>query len=63
MPILLQLPYPEFTLITLIQMGAQAFIFLTLALSISEALNIFNLVYQRNPKCKRPLNTPSEFIL
>lgn len=38
--------------ITLIQMGAQAFIFLTLALSISEALNIFNLVYQRNPKSR-----------
>ena len=52
MPILLQLPYPEFTLITLIQMGAQAFIFLTLALSISEALNIFNLLYQRNPKSR-----------
>lgn len=36
----------------LIQMAAQAFIFLTLALAISEFLSIFNLVYQRNPKSK-----------
>ena len=35
-----------------IQMAAQAFIFLTLALAISEFLSIFNLVYQRNPKSK-----------
>lgn len=34
------------------QMGAQAFIFLTIALAISEFLNIFNLVYQRNPNSK-----------
>ncbi|MBF4520395.1 MULTISPECIES: mechanosensitive ion channel domain-containing protein [Acinetobacter] len=37
---------------TLIQMGAQAFIFLTIALAISEFLNIFNLFYQRNPKSR-----------
>ncbi|MCH7330165.1 mechanosensitive ion channel family protein [Acinetobacter modestus] len=45
-------PHLPLKIITLIQMGAQAFIFLTLALSISEALNIFNLVYQRNPKSR-----------
>ena len=45
-------PHLSLKVITLIQMGAQAFIFLTLALSISEALNIFNLVYQRNPKSR-----------
>ena len=45
-------PHLPIKVITLIQMGAQAFIFLTLALSISEALNIFNLVYQRNPKSR-----------
>ncbi|WP_336936705.1 mechanosensitive ion channel family protein [Acinetobacter modestus] len=45
-------PHLPLKVITLIQMGAQAFIFLTLALSISEALNIFNLVYQRNPKSR-----------
>ena len=39
-------------LIMFIQMGAQAFIFLTIALTISEALNIFNLIYQRNPKSR-----------
>ncbi len=33
-------------------MGAQAFIFLTIALAISEFLNIFNLFYQRNPKSR-----------
>lgn len=37
-------------LVQFVQMGAQAWIFLTIALSISEFLNIFNLVYQRNPK-------------
>ncbi|WP_180112882.1 mechanosensitive ion channel family protein [Acinetobacter sp. YH12131] len=35
-----------------VQMGAQAFIFLTIALAISEFLNIFNLFYQRNPKSR-----------
>ena len=33
-------------------MGTQAFIFLTIALAISEFLNIFNLIYQRNPKSR-----------
>jgi len=35
-----------------IQMACQAFIFLTIALAISELLNIFNLVYQKNPKSR-----------
>lgn len=38
--------------ITFVQMGAQAFIFLTIALAIGELLNIFNLIYQRNPKSR-----------
>ena len=37
---------------TFIQMGAQAFIFLTIAPAIGELLNIFNLIYQRNPKSR-----------
>ncbi|WP_252060081.1 mechanosensitive ion channel domain-containing protein [Acinetobacter sp. AHP123] len=41
---------PKF--ISFVEMGAQAFIFLTLALTVSELLNIFNLIYQRNPKSK-----------
>lgn len=35
-----------------VQMGAQAFIFLTIALALGELLNIFNLVYQLNPKSR-----------
>lgn len=35
-----------------VQMSTQAFIFLTIALAISEFLNIFNLIYQRNPKSR-----------
>ncbi|MNH97502.1 Miniconductance mechanosensitive channel YbdG [compost metagenome] len=41
---------PKF--ISFVEMGAQAFIFLTLALTVSEVLNIFNLIYQRNPKSR-----------
>ncbi|NUG01425.1 mechanosensitive ion channel family protein [Acinetobacter oleivorans] len=41
---------PKF--ISFVEMGAQAFIFLTLALTVSEILNIFNLIYQRNPKSR-----------
>lgn len=41
---------PKF--ISFVEMGAQAFIFLTLALTVSELLNIFNLIYQRNPKSR-----------
>ncbi|MEG2695795.1 MAG: mechanosensitive ion channel family protein, partial [Acinetobacter sp.] len=37
------IPHISEKLITIIQMAAQAFIFLTLALAISEFLNIFNL--------------------
>lgn len=32
-----------------IQVGAQAFIFLTIALAIAEFLNIFNIIYEKNP--------------
>lgn len=45
-------PHLSLKLVTFVQMGAQAFIFLTLALALSEVLNIFNLIYQRNPKSK-----------
>ncbi|QCS12232.1 mechanosensitive ion channel [Acinetobacter radioresistens] len=45
-------PHLPLKLVTFVQMGAQAFIFLTLALALSELLNIFNLIYQRNPKSK-----------
>ncbi|WDZ52627.1 mechanosensitive ion channel [Acinetobacter vivianii] len=45
-------PHLPEKVISLVQMGAQAFIFLTLALTVSEALNIFNLIYQRNPKSR-----------
>ncbi|EJO33999.1 transporter, small conductance mechanosensitive ion channel MscS family protein [Acinetobacter radioresistens WC-A-157] len=45
-------PHLSLKLVTFVQMGAQAFIFLTLALALSELLNIFNLIYQRNPKSK-----------
>ncbi len=41
---------PKF--IAFVEMAAQAFIFLTLALTVSELLNIFNLIYQRNPKSR-----------
>ncbi|KAK0333354.1 hypothetical protein LTR94_021167 [Friedmanniomyces endolithicus] len=39
-------------MVSFVQMAAQAFIFLTIALAIGELLNIFNLVYQRNPKSR-----------
>lgn len=45
-------PHLSEKVITLVQMATQAFIFLTLALAIGELLNVFNLVYQRNPKSK-----------
>ncbi|NNG80664.1 mechanosensitive ion channel domain-containing protein [Acinetobacter sp. ANC 5378] len=45
-------PHLSEKIVTFVQMGAQAFIFLTLALAISEFLSIFNLIYQRNPKSK-----------
>lgn len=43
-------PHLSEKFVQFVQMGAQAWIFFTIALSISELLNIFNLVYQRNPK-------------
>jgi miniconductance mechanosensitive channel len=45
-------PHLSEKLVTIIQMAAQAFIFLTLALTVSEILNVFNLIYQRNPKSR-----------
>lgn len=46
------IPHLSIKIITFVQMAAQAFIFLTLTLTISEALNIFNLIYQRNPRSR-----------
>ena len=46
------IPHLPEKFISFVQMGAQAFIFLSLALTVSEALNIFNLIYQRNPKSR-----------
>lgn len=43
-------PHLSVKLVSLLQMFAQAFIFLTIALAIGQLLTIFNLVYQRNPK-------------
>ena len=45
-------PHLSEKIITIVQMAAQAWIFLTIARTISEALNVFNLIYQRNPKSK-----------
>ncbi|MCU4412436.1 mechanosensitive ion channel family protein [Acinetobacter sp. WU_MDCI_Axc73] len=45
-------PHLSEKIIIFVQMASQAFIFLTIALAISEMLNIFNLVYQRNPNSK-----------
>ncbi|MBJ9985230.1 mechanosensitive ion channel [Acinetobacter sp. S40] len=45
-------PHLSEKVIIFVQMASQAFIFLTIALAISEMLNIFNLVYQRNPNSK-----------
>ncbi|NHB59327.1 mechanosensitive ion channel family protein [Acinetobacter shaoyimingii] len=43
-------PHLSEKFVQMVQMLAQAWIFITIALSISEFLNIFNLIYQRNPK-------------
>ena len=45
-------PHLSTKIIVLVQMLAQAFIVLTIALAISETLNVFNLMYQRNPKSR-----------
>ncbi|MCJ8161150.1 mechanosensitive ion channel family protein [Acinetobacter zhairhuonensis] len=45
-------PHLSIKLVNLVQMASQAFIFLTIALAIGESLNIFNAIYQRNPKSK-----------
>jgi len=49
---IITVPHLSEKVIVFVQMAAQAFIFLTIALAISEFLSIFNLVYQRNPKSK-----------
>ena len=46
-------PHLSAKMVSFVQMAAQAFIFLTIALAIGELLNIFNLVYQRNPKSRK----------
>ena len=43
-------PHLSDKVITVVQMLSQAFIFLTLALAISQFLTVFNVIYQRNPK-------------
>ncbi|OEY97516.1 mechanosensitive ion channel family protein [Acinetobacter qingfengensis] len=45
-------PHLTDKIVQIVQMLAQAWIFLTIALSIAECLNIFNLIYQRNPKSR-----------
>jgi miniconductance mechanosensitive channel len=46
------IPHLSEKLISLVQMATQAFIFFTFALAIGESLNIFNAIYQRNPKSR-----------
>lgn len=43
-------PHLSSKVILIVQMLSQAFIFLTIALAISQFLNLFNVIYQRNPK-------------
>ncbi|WP_338557931.1 mechanosensitive ion channel family protein [Acinetobacter sp. KS-LM10] len=43
-------PHLSSKIILIVQMLSQAFIFLTIALAISQFLNLFNVIYQRNPK-------------
>lgn len=45
-------PHLSVKIVNLVQMASQAFIFLTIALAIGESLNIFNALYQRNPKSR-----------
>lgn len=47
---IVSIPHLSVKMIGLVQMLAQAFIFLTLALAISQFLSLFNVIYQRNPK-------------
>lgn len=49
---ILTVPHLSVKVITVIQMLSQAFIFLTIALAISECLSIFNLFYQNTPKSR-----------
>lgn len=46
------IPHLSVKIISLVQMATQAFIFFTFALAIGESLNIFNAIYQRNPKSR-----------
>lgn len=45
-------PHLSLSFIQFIQIASQAFIFLTIALAISELLNAFNMVYQKKPQSK-----------
>ena len=45
-------PHLSVGLLNFIQMLAQAFIVFTIALAISELLNVFNSIYQTNPKSR-----------
>ncbi|WP_442862761.1 mechanosensitive ion channel family protein [Acinetobacter sp. ME22] len=45
-------PHLSTKLIYLVQMLSQAFIFLSIALTISEILNVLNALYQRNPNAR-----------
>lgn len=45
-------PHLSEKVISMTQMLAQAFIFLTIALAVSEFLSVFNIIYQRNPKSR-----------
>lgn len=43
-------PHLSTKMIVIVQMLSQAFIFLTIALAISQFLTLFNVIYQRNPR-------------
>lgn len=45
-------PHLSAKLVYLVQMLCQAFIFLSIARTISEILNVFNAIYQRNPNSR-----------
>ncbi len=49
---IITVPHLSAKVISVVQMLGQAFIFVTIALAISEFLSIFNLVYQKNPKSR-----------
>lgn len=49
---IITVPHLSEKLIVFVQMLSQAFIFLTIALAISEFLSVFNIIYQQNPKSR-----------